>query len=115
MRISDWSSDVCSSYLAVELDVVELVPGGLELHRILFILVAHLRHILVAKQRVVVEVHLGVERDDVAGTGHHQRVDLHDRGIERQEGLVHGSNELHRSEERRVGNEWVRTWSTRGV
>src|SRR3546814_7088747 len=92
MRISDWSSDVCSS----DLHVVQLVLAGLQLGRILFVLVAQLGDVGVPEQRVVVEVHLGVERHDVAGTGHHQRVDLHQRGVELDERLVDRGDELDR-------------------
>ena len=55
--------------------------------------VAQLFDVLVAEQGVVVEVHLGVEGDDVTRAGHDQRVDLDDRGVEVDEGLVrrHGS------------------------
>src|SRR5688572_20076265 len=81
--------------VAVELDVIEVVLAGLQLRRILLVLVAHLLHVLVAVERVVVEVHLGIERDHVAGTGHHQRVDLDDRAIELDERLVHRRHELH--------------------
>jgi hypothetical protein len=35
----------------------------------------------VAEERVVVEVHLGVERHHVAVAGDHQRVDLRERGV----------------------------------
>ena len=74
--------------VAVELDVVEIVLAGLELGRVLLVLVAQLRDVLVAEQRVVVEVHLGVERDHVAGAGDDQRIDLDMRGIEFDEGAV---------------------------
>ena len=76
--------------LAVELDVVEVVLGGLELGRILLVLVAQLLDVLVAEQRVVVEVHLGIERDDVARAGDDQRIDLDQRAVELGEGPVHG-------------------------
>ena len=80
--------------IAVELDVVEAVLAGLELGRVFLILVAHRLHVLVTEEGVVVEVHLGIQRDDIAGAGHHQRVDLDDRAIEFDEGLVHGQDEL---------------------
>ena len=79
---------------AVELDVVELVARGLELHGIFLVLIAQLSHVLVAEQGVVVEVHLGVERDHLAAAGHHQRVDFDDAGVELGEGPVHGGDEL---------------------
>ena len=82
--------------IAVELDVVELVLGGFELGRVFLGLVAHLFDLGMAEQRVVVEVHLGVEREHVAGAGDDQRIDLDDRGIEAGEGLVHAEHELGR-------------------
>ena len=51
-----------------------------------------------AEQRVVVEAHLRVQRDNLAGAGHHQRVDLDDRAIQRQERAIH---RLHETAERR--------------
>ena len=48
--------------LAVELDVVEVELRGLDLERVLLVEVAHLDDVLVAEEGVVVEVHLGVER-----------------------------------------------------
>ena len=41
-----------------------------------------------AEQRVVVEPELGVERNEIALPGHHQRVDLDERGVELGEGAV---------------------------
>src|SRR6185437_12318152 len=81
---------------AFELDVVERVLRRLELGGVLLGLVAHLLDLLVAEERVVVEIHLGVERDDRAGAGHHQRVDLDHRGVEAGEGTVHAEHELGR-------------------
>src|SRR5688572_4920774 len=88
-RAVDHAADV-----AVELDVVEVVLAGLQLRRVLFVLVAHLLHVLVAVERVVVEVHLGIERDDVAGAGDDQRIYLDDRAVELDERLVHRGHEL---------------------
>src|SRR3546814_17904572 len=67
MRISDWSSDVCSSDLAA--------VAGLGLARVLLGLVAQLRDVRPAEHGVVVEGHLGVERDHLAVLGDDQRVD----------------------------------------
>ena len=52
--------------VAVELDVVEAELAGLDLERVFLVEVAQLDDVLVAEQRVVVEVHLGVEREHVA-------------------------------------------------
>ena len=74
--------------IAVELDVVELVLAGFELDRVLLVLVAQRLDFGVAEQRVVVERHLGVERQQVAGPGHDQRVDLDQRRVEFGKGAV---------------------------
>jgi hypothetical protein len=79
---------------AVELDVVEFVARGLELHGVFLVLVAQPGHVLVAEQRVVVKIHLGVERDHLTVAGHHQRVDLDDAGVELGKGPVHGDDEF---------------------
>ena len=60
---------------------------GLDLERILLGEVAHGGDVGVPEERVVVEVHLGVERDDVAGLGDHQRVDLGQRRVGLDVGL----------------------------
>src|SRR5207302_1667361 len=61
---------------AVELDVGEFVPGRLALHRIFLIRVAQLLDVLVTVERVVVEIDLGIETNDLAVLRHYQRVDL---------------------------------------
>ena len=48
---------------ALELDVVEAVLRGLDLERLLLVEVAQLDELGVAEERVVVEVDLGVERE----------------------------------------------------
>src|SRR5229473_1065411 len=80
--------------IAVELDVVEAMLGRLGLDWILLRDVAHLLDLVVAEQRVVVEIHLGVEGDDLAVAGDNERVDLDDRGVELGEDLVHRQHEL---------------------
>ena len=71
--------------------------GGLELHRVFFVLVAQLLDVGMAVQRVVVEVHLGVERDHVAVAGYDQRVHLDHRCIQVHERVVHGNEKLGRA------------------
>ena len=68
--------------------------GGLDLGGILLVDVAQRLDVLVAEQRVVVEVHLGVERDHVARAGDDQRVDLDQRAVELDEGLVEAAHHL---------------------
>ena len=82
--------------VAVELDVVEVVPAGLDLLRVLLVEVAQLDHLGLAVERVAVEVHLGVERDDVALGGHDQRVDLDQAGVALDDAVVDAAHELHR-------------------
>ncbi len=68
--------------------------AGFELGRVLLVLVAQRLDVRVAEERVVVEAHLGVERDQLAGAGDDQRVDLDDRGVELAEGAVERGHEL---------------------
>ena len=59
--------------IAVELDVVEVVACRLALARVLLALVAQIGDVGMAIERVVVEAHLGVERQHLAAGGDHQR------------------------------------------
>src|SRR5437867_2640017 len=70
--------------VAVELDVVETVLRRLDVERILLVGVAQLDDVLVAKQRVVVEVQLGVQRENPAVLRHHEGVDLDERAVLRE-------------------------------
>src|SRR5581483_4359141 len=74
--------------LAVELDVVQRIFAGLGLGRILLVYVAQVLDIPVPEQRVVGEVQLGIEGQDVAARGDDQRVDLDQRAVELGERLV---------------------------
>src|SRR3546814_21127395 len=123
MRISDWSSDVCSSDLEGEgLAVVGDGPG-------LRCLAVDLRHVLeiVGDQAVggvagelggaELEDLSGIERDDVVeGPGHDQRV-ARGLGLRWNGGGGHygGHDAGERSEGRRVGKEWVSTIRSRWV
>jgi hypothetical protein len=49
----------------------------------------------VPEQRVVVEVDLGVEADEPAGLGHHQRVDFKQRHVLVEEGAIERLDQLH--------------------
>src|SRR3546814_8392080 len=87
MRISDWSSDVCSSDLAAEdVDLAMLGPFAHEPSRRL--------RLLVIFAEFVGQAGVGVD--------HHQRV-----------GEVRKHADVRRSEERRVGKECVRTCRSR--
>src|SRR2546421_475086 len=86
-----------AGHAAIELDVVEAVLGGFDFERIFFIEVAEFAKILVAKERVVVKRHLGVERNEFAVTGEDARIDFQHGGV--------GVNEsaMERLEERDCG------------
>ncbi len=64
------------------------MPGGLHLRRVLLVEVAQRDDVLVAEERVVVEVDLGVEGQHAAVARHDQRIDLGERGVGLPEGPV---------------------------
>ena len=63
---------------------------------LLLVLVAQCGDLGVAEQRVVVEGDFGVERHQLARSGHHQRVDFGDRGVEFGEGAIERRHEIDR-------------------
>ena len=65
--------------VAVERDIGQVELRRLDLGRIFLVQVAHRDDVRVAEQGVGVEIELGVERDDAAVPGEHQRVDLGQR------------------------------------
>ncbi len=81
--------------VAVERDVGEVVLLGLGLLGILLVGVAQRGHVLVAEERVVVEVHLGVERQHRPLVGDHQRVHLDERRVGGEARLVEAAREPH--------------------
>ena len=74
--------------LAVERDVVEVVFRRLDFLLVFFGLVAQRRDVGMAEQRVVVEADLGVEADQLLVLGDDQRIDLQQRHVGLDEGLV---------------------------
>ncbi len=80
--------------IAVELEIVKPVPAGLDLGRVLLVLIPQRRDFGVAKESVVVEPHLGVERHQLRPAGHDQRVDLRDRGVELAERPIEAGHEF---------------------
>src|SRR3546814_17413359 len=97
MRISDWSSDVCSSDLLLALDLFQ--------QQALFLLVERVEHLLAnvdAEQR-------RHRHEDVAGRD--QRREMLEEQRRQQGGDVQAVGI--RSEERRVGKECVSTCSSR--
>src|SRR3546814_13745375 len=95
MRINDWSSDVCSSDLAQP-----AARGAADLDEVL----AH---------RLGVEH--GIERDHLVDADRRDLEILGDvlDGRTRQPAAVLALREVERSEERRVGKEWVSTCRSR--
>ena len=73
---------------AIELDVVQRELRRLDLERLLLADVAQLLDVRMAVERVVVEVHLRVERQQAPVFGHDQRIDLDERGVGALERLV---------------------------
>ena len=81
--------------VAVQLDVVQVVLRGFDFQRIFFGDVAQFAEISVAEQRVVVEIDLGIEREQAAIGGGDERIDLHQRSVGVLESLVQAGHELH--------------------
>ena len=81
---------------AVELDVVERILAGLDFERIFFGSVAQGLDVGMAKERVVVEVDLGVEREELVVLGRDEGIDLEQRGVSLDEGLVEALEETRR-------------------
>ena len=68
--------------------------AGLQLDRVLFVLVAQGLNLGMPEEGVVIEPHLGVERDKVAAAGDDQRVDLDQARIELGEGAIERVREI---------------------
>src|SRR3546814_11751034 len=107
MRISDWSSDVCSSDLAVD-DAAPLARGDMVIARvpIAFRMLAARRHYLPANVPLVKRVAATVG-DEVCAVG--ARVTVNGRLAAKRQ-TRDGAG---RSEERRVGKECGRRWRSR--
>src|SRR5690606_6743762 len=95
--------------VAVQGDVVEVVLGRLDLGLVFLAGVAHGGQLRLTAHvdSVLVNVDLGVQRQQLAIAGDDQRVDLDQRQVLIDEDLVQGLHDLDqlpdRSEERRVG------------
>src|SRR6202007_412580 len=63
-----------ASHAAVELDVIQSILRGFHLERIFLIDVAQFAQVGMAKQGVIVERHLRVERPQFAVAGEHARI-----------------------------------------
>src|SRR3546814_19251646 len=99
MRISDWSSDVCSSDLIVKQADPQHAEEGMDS--------AHDR---VARGDPVLEI-LAVEAEHQDDSEHQSGAQ---NGVQISDKLVHGSSPILRSEERSVGNEGVSKCRSRG-
>ena len=80
--------------VAVEVDVGDVVVGGLGLHGVFLGDVADLVELLVAEGSVVVKIQLGVEGDDAAVRGDGEGVDLREGAVVLLEEAVEIDHEL---------------------
>ena len=80
--------------VAVEADVAQAAGAGSEFVGVFLVHVHQGGDVLVAEHRVVVEVELGVEGEDLPLVGHDQGVDLGERGVGLQEELDERLQEL---------------------
>ena len=76
------------------MDVVERELRGFDFERIFLAEVAQFADVGVPVQRVVVEVHLRVERQQIAGGGDDQRVDFDERRVGGEKRLVERRRQL---------------------
>src|SRR5439155_14686578 len=74
--------------VAVEMNVVQRELRRLDLERIFFAEIAQILQVRVPVQRVVVEVHLRVERQQIAGLRDDERIDLDERRVGGDERFV---------------------------
>ncbi len=81
---------------AVELDVVELEFRGFDFERRFFVEVAQVLEFGMAIERVVVEIHFGVERDQAAVAGDDAGIDFEQRRVRFDERAVERLQERHR-------------------
>ena len=81
---------------AVQLDVIERVFAGFHFQRVFFGRVAQHLDLGVAKDRVVVEGNLRVQREELVVLCRDERIDLHQRGVGLDEGLVQALEESDR-------------------
>src|SRR4051812_22692042 len=80
--------------IAVQLDVVETVLRGFDFERIFFGDVAQIAKIRMPEERVVVEVDLGIEREDATIAGSDQRIDFDERSVGLDVSLVKSEQDL---------------------
>jgi hypothetical protein len=76
-------------------NVVQVELRRFDLERVLFTEVAQIFDVGVAVQRVVVKIHLRVEREQIARRRDDERVDFQQRRVGRQVGVVERRHDLH--------------------
>src|SRR5205823_2320631 len=81
---------------AVQLDEGQVVTLGLGLGRVFLVQIPQPFQLFLPVKGVVVEGHLGVQRQDAPVGEHHQRVDLQQGGVGRDKGLVDQQEQLGR-------------------
>ena len=82
---------------AVEADVIQAVLMRLRLARIALRGVVHVDDVAATEQRIVVEGHLRVEREDLVVLGDDQRIDLEHGRVIVAEGAIGAHDRLHRA------------------
>ena len=80
--------------LAIQLDVAQAMAAGFLLLGRLLVGVAHLGQLKVAEERIVVQQHLAIHGQELALAGDHQGVDLGQRGIAADKGVVQALGDL---------------------
>ena len=79
---------------AIEADVFEPVGQGRRLAGILLAQVPLGLQVRLTEQGIVIQIDLGVQGDQLAPGGHHQRIDLHQVGVARHEEPVEPGHDL---------------------
>ena len=79
----------------VELDVIEVVFRGFDFERIFLVNVAQFANVWMPKQRIVIEIDLGIEREQPPIRGSDERINLQKRSVRILECLVEPCHELH--------------------
>ena len=69
------------AHIAIQIDVIKVEFGGFNLERIFFIKIAVLLNIRMSEKCVIIEIHLGIERDHSFLSRNHQRIDFSQRTI----------------------------------
>src|SRR3546814_11309888 len=112
MRISDWSSDVCSSVLVGQLEHLQNAGQGADVVEVSRAGVVHVRRTLCQQQDAFVVLHRGTERLDGLFANDEQR----DRHVWKDHDVAQRQDRgATRSEEGRLGTEGVGRGRSRWV